>query len=272
MAGETKSLGQKDVADRFYTKGIIAKQCVDFAKNLLPKQELFFIEPSAGGGAFLPYLDNYIAYDLHPAAPNIIQANWFETTIHVDVAYVNVVIGNPPFGVQAKKAIDFFNRAALSADYIAFILPRSFRKDSIKNKLNQQFHLIGEWILPENSFTFEGKDYDVNCVFQVWEKRIEIRPIIKARTTTPYFDFTKDKSLATCSVRRVGAAAGKASKNLDYSEQSNYFIINKTSMNDDDFIDFLNKLAHDRAADAVGPKSLSKSELIEDFETAYKTD
>lgn len=37
MAGETKSLGQKDVADRFYTKDIIAKQCVEFTKNLLPK-------------------------------------------------------------------------------------------------------------------------------------------------------------------------------------------------------------------------------------------
>jgi len=110
MAGETKSLGQKDVADRFYTKDIIAKHCVEFTKNLLPKQELFFIEPSAGGGAFLPYLDNYVAYDLHPAAPNIIQTDWLETIIPVDMAYINIVIGNPPFGVQAKKAIAFLTR------------------------------------------------------------------------------------------------------------------------------------------------------------------
>jgi len=70
-------------------------------------------------------------------------------------------------------------------------------------------------------------------------------------------------------VRRVGASAGKASKNLDYSEQSNYFIINKTSMSDEDFIAFLNNLAHERAENAVGPKSLSKSELVEDFEASY---
>ena len=270
MAGETKSLGQKDAADRFYTKDKIAKECVEFAKSLIPETELFFIEPSAGAGAFLPYLDEYIAFDIYPEAPEVIKADWLELPLQIETSKITVVIGNPPFGVQAKKVIDFFNKAAEYAEYIAFIVPRSFRKQSIINKLDRRFHLKGEWILPKNSFVFEGKDYDANCAFQVWSKETELRPLMKSRTTTPYFEFTKNKDIATCSVRRVGASAGKASKNLDYSEQSNYFIINKTQMSDEDFITFLNTLAHDRAENAVGPKSLSKSELIEDFEASYK--
>ena len=87
--------------------------------------------------------------------------------------------------------------------------------------------------------------------------------------TTKFFDFTKNIEEASCSVRRVGAAAGKASLNKNFSPQSNYFLINKTDLTDEDFVAFLNSLIHDRANDAVGPKSLSKTELIEDFEANF---
>lgn len=271
MSGETKSLGQKDFADRFYTKAEVAKSCVVFARDHIKNGIIHFIEPSAGGGAFLPYLDNnYDAFDILPQNENVQTADWFEVDksklIHKDE--VNVVIGNPPFGVQSTLAIRFFNESAF-ADYIAFIVPKSFKKPSVQNKLSLNFELVDEIDLPKNSFVFKGEDYDVNCVFQVWRKTETPREKVKSRTTSPYFDFTKDKSKATCSVRRVGAAAGKASTNLNFSEQSNYFLINKTNLTDEQFIDFLNSLAHDRAANAVGPKSLSKSELVEDFEANY---
>lgn len=267
MSGETKSLGQKDKLDKFYTKENTVKLCIDFLNRYLNLNGFQCIEPSAGTGAFLSYLDNYIAYDIDPCGERIKKANWFE----VDKSQFKgkkIVIGNPPFGVQGQMAIKFFNESSF-ADYIAFILPRSFRKPSIQDRLNRNFHLIAELILPENSFLFLNEDYNVNCVFQIWEKRIEKRPIIKRKTTTNFFDFTKEKDKATCSIRRVGACAGKASFDTNYSEQSNYFLINKTELSDEEFVAFLNSLVHDRALDAVGPKSLSKSELIEDFETNY---
>lgn len=270
MSGETKSLGQKDFADRFYTKDSIAKQCVDYLNTLIDTANAHFIEPSAGAGAFLPYLNKYDAFDILPAANNIVKADWLEldkTKLYSN-NYPNIVIGNPPFGVQNSMAIKFFN-ASKDADYIAFILPKSFRKPSVQNQLDLYFRLIGEMDIPAKSFLFNGKDYGVNCIFQVWEKVETPREKVKGKTTSKYFEFTKDKNKATCSVRRVGASAGRASKNLDYSEQSNYFIINKTSMSDEIFIAFLNRLAHERAENAVGPKSLSKSELVEDFETSY---
>lgn len=234
------------------------------------QNDYVFVEPSAGAGAFLPFVKEYrcLAFDIEPDNENIIQSDWFLIDKEIFNGFKTVVFGNPPFGVQGKMAIDFFNESSF-ADYIAFILPRSFRKPSIQIKLNKNFHLVQEVILPENSFLFQGKDYDVNCVFQIWEKRNEERAAPKRRLTTKFFDFTKDTERASCSVRRVGAAAGKASLNKNFSPQSNYFLINKTSMTDEEFVDFLNSLQHERAADAVGPKSLSKTELIEDFEANY---
>lgn len=270
MSGETKSLGQKDKLDKFYTKSSVAKICMDTLFDQLgnKKEEYLFIEPSAGAGVFLSFVDNYIAFDIEPENVNIIKANWFE----VDKEQFNnqkvIVFGNPPFGIQGKAAINFFNESSF-ANYIAFILPRSFRKPSVQDKLHKNFHLIREIILPKNSFIFQKTDYDVNCVFQIWEKSPETRKPSKRRLTTKFFDFTKNAEEASCSVRRVGAAAGKASLNKNFSPQSNYFLINKTNLTDEDFVAFLNSLTHDRANDAVGPKSLSKTELIEDFEANF---
>jgi hypothetical protein len=78
------------------------------------------------------------------------------------------VIGNPPFGKNASKAVRFFNQAALFARIIAFIVPRSFEKESIINRLNQNFHLIHVSQLPRNSFSFENIVVDVPCSFCVW--------------------------------------------------------------------------------------------------------
>lgn len=270
MSGETKSLGRKDNLDKFYTKTEIAEICVNNLKDFLLEKvdDYLFIEPSAGNGVFLSYFKKYIAFDIMPEDDRIIKKDWFDVDKNQFLGKKVIIIGNPPFGVQGKLAIDFFNESSF-ADYIAFILPRSFRKPSIQTRLNKNFFLVKENILPKNSFLLNGEDYNVNCVFQIWEKRNEERTVKKRRLTSNFFDFTKDVEKATCSVRRVGAAAGKASLNKNFSPQSNYFLINKTEMSDEDFVNFLNSLTHEVAADTVGPKSLSKSELIENFETNY---
>ena len=58
-----------------------------------------------------------------------------------------LTIGNPPFGKNSSLAISFFNKAAEFSDIIAFILPQTFSKDSVKNRLNLSFFLIMEVIL-----------------------------------------------------------------------------------------------------------------------------
>lgn len=60
--------------DKFYTKPQVAFQCYQRLKSIYPNIEKeMFLEPSAGDGAFLPILPNYIAYDILPEGSNIIQ-------------------------------------------------------------------------------------------------------------------------------------------------------------------------------------------------------
>lgn len=62
---ETKSLGQKDTFDRFYTKREVVQECVGLID--LTSFDVI-IEPGAGDGAFLDYLPkSAIGYDIKPA-------------------------------------------------------------------------------------------------------------------------------------------------------------------------------------------------------------
>lgn len=106
--------------------------------------------------------------------------------------------------------IQFFNHAAKFANTIAFILPRSFRKISIKNKLDLSFWLTKEIEVQKNSFLLQGQEYDVPCIFQVWKKRKEKREKIIFPMRSEYFSFVKTKEDADFRIQRVGGNAGKA--------------------------------------------------------------
>lgn len=51
---------------------------------------------------------------------------------------------------------------------IAFIIPNTFAKWSIQKNLAPGWKLIKIFDLPFNSFTDNGKDFQVNCLFQIW--------------------------------------------------------------------------------------------------------
>jgi hypothetical protein len=258
MARNSKSLGRKNNFDKFYTKKEIALNCI----NLLNIDSYdVVIEPSAGSGSFSNQISNCLAYDLEPENIGIIKQDWF--TLDKSQFKNNVlVIGNPPFGEQNNLAIKFFNEAAKCAKTIAFILPLSFKKNSIKNSLDLNFHLKKEYIIPKNSFTLEGKDYSVPCVFQVWEKEKRKREKILFKKNSKYIDFVTKKDKPDFRIQRVGGNAGKASIDLNFAESSNYFIKNKTKIENKVLINLINKINYDSVSFTVGPKSLSKDELI----------
>ena len=184
--------------------------------------------------------------------------------------YNNIlVIGNPPFGQQNTLAINFFNEAARFANVIAFILPLSFKKRSVQNKLDINFHLIKEKNLNPNSFLLNNEKYSVPCVFQVWKRKDIKREVYKTKTTTSLFDFV-DKDNADFRIQRVGGNAGKASLDLNYSAQSNYFIKNNTQYSNEELINIINQTVFPEIEYTVGPKSLSKTELIITLEALLK--
>lgn len=262
MAKTTKSLGQKETLDKFYTKESIAIYCL--SKINLNEYDLV-IEPSAGNGSFSNLIPNCKAYDIDPGNDKIIKQDWFNTNFPIGNI---LVVGNPPFGQQNSLAIKFFNHAAEFARTIAFIFPLSFKKQSIQNKLDLSFSLQEEFILPLDSFLLNNQNYNVPCVFQIWEKTKEKRKIIKQKTTTSLFSFVSKKE-ADLRIQRVGGNAGKASTNLDVAESSNYFI-KLNGIEKENFINLINSISFPSIGFTVGPRSLSKSELIEEIEKFYE--
>ena len=258
VKGTTKNLGQKDLLDRFYTNEEVAKQCISHVD--LDEFEVI-IEPSAGGGAFFSNIDNCIGYDVAPCFEGIIKEDWFNVDKGLFKGKKSLVIGNPPFGQQNSIAIKFFNESAAFAEVIAFILPLSFKKDSVKNRLDLNFHLVKEVDLEENSFHLFGEEKSVPCVFQIWERKSTPRKKIRLRTTSEILEFT-DRENADLRVQRVGGNAGKASFDFNRAVASNYFIKNKTEKSNEELKDFINSLIFPSIEFTVGPKSLSKGELI----------
>ena len=197
--------------------------------------------------------------------------DWFKVDKTQFSDYKSILVcGNPPFGQQNTLAIEFFNEAAKFCNTIAFILPLSFKKDSVQNRLNLNFHLEKEIILGNCEFLLKNEDIiKVPSVFQVWQNKNNQRAPIKLKTTTKLFDFV-DKAQADFRIQRVGGNAGKASFDLTKSASSNYFIKNNSNISNEEFVNLINELKYPTIEFTVGPKSLSKGELIATVEENWE--
>lgn len=256
--------------DKYYTKLSIAKDICHTINQILDLSHFdLIIEPSAGSGVFIeaiqPYLNHtkIIAYDIKPDAGNIIEQDFL--TVDIDIKNIEqniLILGNPPFGRQGSLAKAFIKKSCQIADSIAFILPKSFKKQSMYNAFDPYFHLDYQIDLPDNSFTVDNQTYNVPCIFQLWIKCQSPRKLLKPNLHVEGFEYIKKiTNPEQCfSFRRVGVNAGIASKKLDVSPQSHYFI--QTSKNLDLVINFLNSIKW-TFNNTVGPKSISKPELNE---------
>ena len=165
--------------DEFYTQRPVAAQCWDslvpVMRDLGLGDDTFFIEPSAGDGAFYDLLPQgrRAGFDIEPRHCEVANFDFLRGDYNCpNPAETTVIIGNPPFGKRGKMAVNFFIQAAGFADTIAFILPIIFRKYFIHKQLPADFKLIYALPMPRDSFqTPNGKPYSVNTEFQVWTKK-----------------------------------------------------------------------------------------------------
>jgi hypothetical protein len=268
----------RNTTDKFYTKNEIVKICVDkIIENLDINKDDLIIEPSAGNGAFINEIkklsNNYKFFDIEPDNKEIKKKDYL--TIDSEKYkknYENIhIIGNPPFGRQSSTAIKFIKKSCEYSNSISFILPKSFKKDSMKNYFDKYFHLIFEMDLPQKSFLCNKNEYDVPCVFQIWQKKDNERNIQK-KIEPNKFSFVKKNDSPDISFRRVGVYAGNISKEiLDKSIQSHYFIkfddTQKIKDKDEKIDEIIDKLKNInfQTNNTVGPKSISKQEIIKEF-------
>lgn len=180
------ALGNRRVTgkEQYYTPPNVAAEVLDDLEAVAgPLAGRVLIEPAGGTGAFIDAalsrgVAEVMSVDIEPHHPMVRRGDFLTHGLDITDA---VVASNPPFGRNNALSIPFFNRAADHATHIAFIVPRSWRKWSVLNRLDPRFHLASDRDLQINYVTVSGnlistKSALRTCV-QVWERREQLRPL-----------------------------------------------------------------------------------------------
>ena len=238
---------KRDLTDKFYTKSTVVDECIDSIKShvTIDKHDLI-IEPSAGNGAFISGIktlsNNYKFYDIHPENEEIEKCDYLEVNLKA-----------------LKKDCNKIHLVGIS-----FILPKSFKKDSLKRSFPLNFHLVFEKDIGSNSFLVDNVEHDVPCVFQIWIKR-DYNRVVQETPEKLYFEFVKKEDKPDLSFRRVGVYAGKIDSQIqDKSIQSHYFIKFNEGIDVSNIMERLMNIEY-LTDNTVGPKSISKPEVIKKF-------
>lgn len=267
--------GRAEQLDQFFTKKEVARRCVSFLELSITKWIAEFdmvVEPSFGKGAFVETLledagvlpekmvcmdidacDDTLRRDFLGDIDDIIPPDEYShdytprkeqqqrKRTKMERKKLCLTVGNPPFGKSSSLAVKFFNQAAQFSSVIAFIVPKTFRKESLRKKLDRHFLLVSEKDIPDDSFVFEDCSRTVPAVFQVWvnvlctdlaKSLIDVsvdglRPQQPSKTDTNDFEFVKRNGNPDYAIQRVGVFAGEityGSGIQNKSEASHVFV------------------------------------------------
>ena len=176
----SEKLGNRRVTglEQYYTPRHLARELTELLFSKLENpQERNFLEPAGGTGSFIDALSeigatNIRSMDTNPKHKSVQKADFLAQDIKgVDF----VTLSNPPFGRNNALSIPFFNHAAGFSSHIAFLVPRSWRKWSVQNRLDLNFHLIHDQevnLIYENELGEPlAKANELRTCFQIWEKK-----------------------------------------------------------------------------------------------------
>jgi predicted RNA methylase len=212
----TKKLGNTRVTgtEQYYTPTGLASELVAAALDQIPNSRMrAYLEPAGGTGSFLDALlnhgvDNVIALDKYPKHPDVVLQDFLHWKAP---RHDFVTISNPPFGRNNALSVPFFNHAAEFSEYIAFLVPRSWRKWSVQNRLDRRFHLVLDQDVKVQYEDELGqklaKQNDLRTCFQIWEKRQPERAQIKVPDN--YLLSKSSPEDADIAIRVFGYGCGK---------------------------------------------------------------
>ena len=179
--GNTRVTGK----EQYYTPSQIASEILLNITHLLPDAtQKPLLEPAGGTGAFIiPAIKlgfgEIISFDIEPHHELVKQGDFLKQQIGRTGC---VTVSNPPFGRNNALSIPFFNHAAQVSDLIVFIVPRSWRKWTVQNKLHRQFHLVRDDDLNIDYVDEFGKlistKNNLRTCVQYWLKKPEERKLV----------------------------------------------------------------------------------------------
>ena len=266
--------------DKFYTLPIISNKCIESVKRIFDWNKWdMIIEPSAGNGSFLKQMShpNIIGIDILPENDFIIKQDFL--LYYPPTEFKNIlIIGNPPFGRVCSTAIKFFNHSSKFANVIAFIIPKTFRRISIQNRLNLNFHLIYDEDIPDKPCSFEPK-MSVKCCFQIWERKNTERQMIDLKTSHNDWEFLsfgpKDENNQPTppirpdfAIRAYGGKCGEiVQENLQNLRPKSWHWI-KANIDKDELIYRFKALDYSISLDTARQNSIGRGELVRLYETS----
>lgn len=166
--------------DQFFTSIESAKYCINKAREVLSDHgtnidEYTLIEPSVGDGSFYNLLpeNSRLGVDIESRLDDVVESDFL---LWKPETGKNICIGNPPFGLRGHLALKFINHASQFSDYVCFILPQLFDsngKGSCKSRV-KNMGLIHSEIISSDFHYPDGKQVNVNVVFQVWSKKHKV--------------------------------------------------------------------------------------------------
>lgn len=175
----------------------------------------------------------------------------------------DLAIGNPPYGKNANLSVKYLNKTKEYSNNICFIVPASFNKPSIINRIDSCLHCV-------NSIDIPKEEFNVNACYQNWEVSLNKREKIKTFKKHLDFEFV-DKEFADIALGRVGGGpCGKVYRNnfQNRSKESHYFIKVKDSATINK-LDSLTPLFRESAKQTVSVPSLSKHDIIRIYNGEY---
>ena len=113
-----------------------------------------------------------------------------------------IVIGNPPFGLRGNLALRFINHSSKFSEFVAFILPPLFDsngKGSCMKRVKNMNLIHTEEISPKFLYP-DGKEVNVNCIFQIWSKNFS--SIVKNESCSDYIKIYSVSDGGTSSTTR----------------------------------------------------------------------
>jgi predicted RNA methylase len=178
--GNTRVTGK----EQYYTPAHLAESLMAEVQAVVPNlPRRIIIEPAGGTGSFIKAasaagVTQFLSFDIEPKHENVTRGNFLDADL---TALDAVTISNPPFGRNNSLSIPFFNKAANHSEFICFIVPRSWRKWSVINRLDRRFHLVVDQDIQIDYEDDAGEKLSVKnnlaTCFQIWQRKETLRPL-----------------------------------------------------------------------------------------------
>lgn len=182
--GNTRVTGK----EQFYTPLELAHSLVEEVEAVLGSLEgKIVLEPAGGTGSFVEAaiakgVQEVISFDIEPLHESVLLGSFLDQQLFQKNL---ITISNPPFGRNNALSVPFFNHAAIVSDAICFIVPRSWRKWSVTNRLDLRFELVFDKDLDIDYVDSTGelisdKSRLATC-FQIWRRTPASRVPVKIK-------------------------------------------------------------------------------------------